>query len=237
VIIVADPDAAGRALAQRTLRCPRDECAGILRPWSKARARSVQTVGGDRVRVRPARGLCTVCGATEVLLPSWCLPRRGYAAAVVGQVLLGAERQEPVTAVAAAARVPVRTAQRWVQAVTRSATGLSAAAVQVAGAFADPEAGHPVWTSPTAPPAGPLTAALTALGGAARSWRTTGPSVIGRVGTVTGVNYLALVVQQWQQTMLRRLGVVDPTDVLGVQVTGWPLINVITGGRLLTTPG
>jgi hypothetical protein len=61
--------------------------------------------------------------------------------------------------------------------------------------------------------------------------------VIGRVGTLTGISYLALVVEQWQQTMLRRLGVGDPTGVLGVQVTGWPLINVITGGRLLTTPG
>ena len=237
MIIVADPDAAGRALAGRTLRCPRGECAGVLRPWSKARPRSVQTVGGDRVRVRPARGLCTVCGVTEVLLPSWCLPRRGYAVQVVGQVLLGAERREPVAAVAAAARVPVRTARRWIQAVTRSAAGLSAAVVRVAGAFADPEAGHPVWTSPTVPAPGPLTAALTALGGAACTWRATGPSLIGRVGAVTGIDYLALVVQQWQQTMLRRLGVADPTGVLGVQVTGWPLINAITGGRLLTTPG
>jgi hypothetical protein len=167
VIIVADPDAAGRALAERTLRCPRGECVGVLRPWSKARARWVQTVGGGRVRVRPARGLCTVCGATEVLLPNWCLPRRGCAAAVVGQVLLGAERGEPAGAVATGARVPVRTARRWIQAVTRAAAGLSAAAVQVAGAFADPEAGHPVWTSPTVPAPGPLTAALTTLGCAA----------------------------------------------------------------------
>jgi hypothetical protein len=237
VIIVADPDAAGRALAGRTLRCPRGDCAGMLRPWSKARARSVQTVGGKRVRVCPARGRCTVCGATEVLLPSWYLPRRGSAAVVVGQVLLGAERRQPVAVVAAAARVPARTTRRWIQAVTRSAAGLCAAAVQVAGAFADPEAGHPVWTSPSVPAPGPLTAAPMALGGAARTWRATGPSLVGRVGAVTGISYLALVVQQWQQAMLRRLGVADPTDVLGIQVTGWPLINVITGGRLLTTPG
>jgi len=122
VIIVADPDAAGRALAERTLHCPRGDSDGALRAWSRARGRSVQTVGGDRVRVRPVRGLCTVCGASQVLLPSWCLPRRGYAVQVVGQVLLAAEGQEPVAVAAAAARVPVRAARRWVQAVTRSGT-------------------------------------------------------------------------------------------------------------------
>ena len=122
--------------------------------------------------------------------------------------------------------------------MTRSATGLSAAAFQVAGAFADPEAGRPVWTSPTTPPVGALTAALNALAGAAYTWRTTGPtSVIGRAGAVTGINYLRMLVQQWQQALLRRLGVADPTDALGVVVTGWSLVNVITGGRLLTTPG
>jgi len=63
-----------------------------------------------------------VCGASQVLLPSWCLPRRGYAVQVVGQVLLAAEGQEPVAVAAAAARVPVRAARRWVQAVTRSGT-------------------------------------------------------------------------------------------------------------------
>lgn len=242
MIIVADPDAAERALAERRLRCPKDDYGGVLRPWSRARPRSVQTVGGELVRVRPARGLCTLCKATHVLLASWCLPRRGYGVQVVGQVLLGAERQEPVTKAAAAARVPVRTARRWVQAVTRSAAGLSAATVKVAAAFADPQAGHPVWTGPTAPPAESLTAVLTSLGGAAGTWQptNTGPnatSVITRTGALTGINYLALVARQWQQAVLRSLGVADPTDVLGVQVTGWPLINVIIGGRLLTTPG
>ena len=92
VILVGDPAASRRALAERTLGCPKPACSGRLRPWTAARARWVHGPAGARLRVRPDRGRCTVCGATQVLLPAACLPRRAYTAAVVGAVLLDVER-------------------------------------------------------------------------------------------------------------------------------------------------
>jgi hypothetical protein len=239
VIIVADPVASRRALAGRQLRCPKPGCAGRLRPWTAARPRSVQGPGGARVGVRPDRGLCTACRSTEVLLPAVCLPRRAYTADVVGAVLLDVERGRRVAGAAAAARVPVSTARRWVRAVVGSADAVTAAAVRVAAAAGDATQCGPLF-GPVRP-VGVLTGVLQALGAAAAVW-TAGRAiprtgVLARSGAVTGIDYLALVHREYQQGLLRDLGIADPGDALGATVTGWPLVNAITGGRLLTTPG
>jgi hypothetical protein len=236
VIIVGDPVAGRRALVERVLECPRPACGGRLRPWTAARARWVHGSGGTRARVRPDRGRCTGCGATQVLLPAACLPRRAYTADVIGAVLLDVERGRPVARAAAAQLVPISTARRWVTAVTRSATVLRAMAVRVASAFGRPEGCWPAFRSSR--PDGPLTAVLCALGGAASAWTqaAAAPARSGRPGILSGIDYLTLLRQDYQRQLQRDLGVADPEGAFGVTVTGWPLVNAVTGGALLTTP-
>lgn len=239
MIIVADPVASRRALAERQLCCPKPGCTGRLRPWTAARTRTVHGPGGARLRVRPDRGLCTSCRSSQVLLPAVCLPRRAYTAEVVGAVLLDTERGRHVAQAAAAAQVPVSTARRWVAAVVRSADAVTAAAVRAALAAGDAIGCRPLF-GPVRP-VGVLTGVLRALDGAAAVWTTAGAiprtGRLSRVGAVTGIDYLALVHQEYHQGVLRDLGVADPGDALGATVTGWPLVNALTGGRLLTTPG
>lgn len=236
MIIVGDPVASRRALVERTLECPKPACGGQLRPWTAARARWIQGPGGTRARVRPDRGLCTECGATHVLLPASCLPRRAYAVDVVGAVLLDVERGRPVAAAAATQLVPVSTARRWVAAVTRSATALRVAAVRVACAFSDAESCWPPYRPGR--PDGPLTAVLCALGGAAAAWtQAASPAPRAQPGALSGIDYLMLLSQDYRRQVLRVLGVADPSGAFGVTVMGWPLVNAVTGGALLTTPG
>jgi hypothetical protein len=187
--------------------------------------------------VRPDRGLCTACRATQVLLPAVCLPRRAYTADVVGAVLLDVERGRGVPEAAATHLVPVSTARRWVAAVTGAASALKAAALEIAGAFGDTTGCWP----PLRPshPDGPLTGVLHALDGAAAAWtasRAVASREIGRAGVITGIDYLTLLSRDHHRRLLRERGVADPGETLGVSVTGWPLVNAVTGGRLLTTP-
>jgi len=235
VITVVDAQAARAALVARTLSCPQQGCAGVLRAWSRARPRRIRVAGGQSTVVRPDRGRCTVCQSTQVLLPSGCLPRRAYSVGVVAAVLVAAARGRRPAAVAAAVRVPQSTVRRWVRAVTRSAAVLSAQAIEVARVFGDAQR---CWPRPARTLSG-LSAALQALIGAACAWTApsrAGRGPTGRVGPITGIDYLALLAQEHYTTMLARLRVVDPTDALGGQVTGWQLINVVTAGRLLNTP-
>jgi hypothetical protein len=189
------------------------------------------------VRVRPDRGLCTACGTSQVLLPAACLPRRAYAADVVGAVLVDVERGRSVAQAAAAQLVPVSTARRWVSAVTGSAAALRVAAVRVASAFGHPEGCWLPFRSGR--PDGPLTAVLHALGGAASAWAqaSASPAPPSRPGVLSGIDYLTLLCQDYRRRLLRDLGVADPDGAFGVTVTGWPLVNAVTGGCLLTAPG
>ena len=237
MIIVGDPLASRRALAERALDCPKPACSGRLRPWTAARARWVRGPGGTRLRLRPDRGLCTVCGATQVLLPAVCLPRRAYTADLVGAVLLDAERGGRIAQAADTHQVPVSTARRWVAAVTSAACTLTAAAVRVATAFGDTTSCWPRYRP--SHPSDVLTGVLHALGGAAAAWTRTASSTRApdRVGPLSGIDYLAQLHDGYQRELLRDMGVADPGDTLGVSVTGWPLVNALTGGALLTIPG
>jgi hypothetical protein len=157
---------------------------------------------------------------------------------VVGAVLLDVERGQLVAQAATTHQVPVSTARRWVAAVTKAASTLTAAAVRVAAAFGDTAGCWPRFGSPR--PDGRLTGALHALGGAASAWtaaRAVSVAGVGRAVAVTGIDYLALLCQGHQRELLRDLGVADPNEVLGAGVTGWPLVNALTGGRLLASPG
>jgi hypothetical protein len=173
--------------------------------------------------------------ATQVLLPAVCLPLRAYTADVVGAVLLDVERGQRVARAATTHQVPVSTARRWVAAAASAASTLTAAAVGVAAAFGDTTGCWPPYR-PTERPGEALTGVLHALGGAAAAWTRAACSARapGRVGMLSGIDNLAQLRDGYQRELLRDLGVADPSNALGVGVTGWPLVNVLTGGLLLS---
>jgi hypothetical protein len=102
-------------------------CGGTLRPWGRARRRRVATFAG-LVEVRPRRGICRDgCGRSHVLLPSFLLSRRRYAAAVIFAALALRAAGLKVTAVAARLRLPVpgRPGQCWCVPVSTASSWLA----------------------------------------------------------------------------------------------------------------
>ena len=113
MITVVDPDAARRALLAGRLTCPEPGCAGVLRVWSRARARRVRVRDGGLVEMRPDRARCRCCAVTQVLLPVWCLPRCGYDLEVVDAALLAAAEGAGHRRAAAAVDAPAGTVRGW----------------------------------------------------------------------------------------------------------------------------
>jgi len=239
VITVIDPDAAGRALTAGRLACPEPGCAGRLRTWSKARPRPVRALDGRVQVIRPARGRCRGCAVTHVLLPAFCLPRRGYRIEVIGTALLAAADGAGHTRAAAACAAPASTVRDWIRAARRSAPALIGHAARLRQATADPTDPWPTPLTPSTPPTevSALTAALTALGGAARAVAAclTRPDTT-TAGRLTGIDYLHLLTRQHRHELVRRLRLGDPTSA--PHATPWQLVTVITSGQLLTgVPG
>jgi hypothetical protein len=141
-------------------------CGGALRPWGHARRRTIATFAGP-VPARPRRARCAGCGRTHVLLPSWLLSRRRYAAAVIFAGLALRAAGLKVAAVAGRLRLPSpRPGQFWSVPVSTAGSWLArfaARAGQLRGLFtgvlplADPQA------RPVAPAASPSADALAVL--------------------------------------------------------------------------
>jgi len=104
------------------LGCP--GCGQRLRPWGHACERTVRDTGGTLLTVRPDRALCTGCGATHVVLDAGLLPRRAYAAGLIGQALTAAARGHGHRPIAAGPAVPAGTVRGWIRAARRSAMRL-----------------------------------------------------------------------------------------------------------------
>jgi hypothetical protein len=68
VIEVIDGEAGRRALAAGMLACP--SCGGTLRPWGRARVRTVRDGEGVQA-IHPDRARCAACRATHVVLPAF----------------------------------------------------------------------------------------------------------------------------------------------------------------------
>jgi len=128
MIEVFDTTAAGVALARRMLGCP--GCGQPLRPWGHACERTVRGTGGALLTVRPDRALCTGCGATHVVLDAGLLPRRAYAAGLIGQALAAAARGYGHRPIAAGLAVPAGTVRGWIRAARRSAMQLRVTGVR-----------------------------------------------------------------------------------------------------------
>ncbi|MDN5854278.1 MAG: helix-turn-helix domain-containing protein [Actinomycetia bacterium] len=134
MITVVDPDAARRALLAGLLSCPEPGCDGALRVWSRARTRQVRRLDGELITLRPDRARRRGCAVTQVLLPVWCLPRRGYGVDVVGAALLAAAKGAGHRRAAACVEAPADTVRGWLRAVRADAPALTARAVEVAHA-------------------------------------------------------------------------------------------------------
>jgi hypothetical protein len=233
VITVVDPDAARGALLAGLLCCPEPGCDGILRVWSRARARRVRRRDGALIVLRPDRARCRRCAVTQVLLPAWCVPRRGYDVEVVGAALLAAADGAGHRRVAARVEVPAGTVRGWLRAVRTDAPALTARAVgvaQAAGVSVFPAQAAARWAGRALPEA------VAALGAAARAFalHLSTPPPPGPGGPLTGVDYLAVIAERHRRYVHRGLRLADPSGALAA-LRGWQLINLITGGRLLTS--
>jgi transposase-like protein len=158
MIEVFDTAAARQALTQRRLRCP--DCAEPLRPWGRARMRTVHDRDGERLTARPDRARCTGCGVTHVVLDAGLLPHRGYSVGVVGQALLAAATGLSHRRIAARLAVPEGTVRGWLRRVLSAAGQLYRLGVQTT-VLLDPEA------LPVIARSDPLVLAVDALGAAA----------------------------------------------------------------------
>ncbi|MEV4706195.1 DUF6431 domain-containing protein [Actinoplanes sp. NPDC049316] len=107
--------AVDRALHAGTLACPR--CGEALRPWGRARPRTIRMGTAAQRTVQPRRARCGSCGTTHVLLPEWMLPRRAYAARVVANVLAARSRGIGYRRIARRMRLPAATVRDWVHAL------------------------------------------------------------------------------------------------------------------------
>ena len=105
-------------LASGRLSCAR--CGGRLARWGFARQRSVRMLSGER-SVRPRRGICCVCGHTDVLLPAWCLPRRPDGAEVICRALSDAAGGDGYRAIAARLGRSPWTVRRWLRTARQDA--------------------------------------------------------------------------------------------------------------------
>lgn len=158
MIEVFDTTAARCALARRMLRCP--DCGQALKPWGRGRERTIRELGGGVRTVRPDRARCTGCDVTHVVLNAVLLPRRAYAAGLIGQALVAAARGRGHRLVARDLDVPPGTVRGWIRRARRSAGQLRAAGVR-AVVMLDPDA-LPARAHPSE-----LACALDALGAAA----------------------------------------------------------------------
>lgn len=233
MITVVDPDAARRALLAGLLTCPEPGCEGVLRVWSRARARQVRCLDGGLITLRPDRARCRGCAVTQVLLPAWCLPRRGYGVEVVGAALLAAADGAGHRRAAACVDAPAGTVRGWLRAVRSGAPALTACAVgaaEAAGAGVFPGRVPAPWAGRALPEA------VAALGAAAAAFALdlSTPRPPGPGGPLTGVDYLAVIAERHRRCVHRRLRLADPSGAVAA-LRGWQLINLITGGRLLTS--
>ena len=133
MIEVFDTAAARIALARRKLGCP--DCGQPLRPWGHARERTVRDLDGALVTVRPDRAFCTGCGVTHVVLDAGLLPRRAYAAGLIGQALVAAVLGSGHRRIARELAVPAGTVRGWIRGARRSAAELRISGIRAVVAF------------------------------------------------------------------------------------------------------
>jgi len=133
MIEVFDTAAARIALDRRKLGCP--GCGQPLRPWGHARERTVRDLDGALVTVRPDRALCPGCDVTHVVLDAGLIPRRAYAAGLIGQALVAAARGSGHRRIARDLTIPAGTVRGWIRGARRSAAQLRITGIRAVVAY------------------------------------------------------------------------------------------------------
>lgn len=124
-MLIVETDAARVEVALRSgwLTCP--HCAGALRPWGRARERTLRR-RGEALRHQPRRARCSSCMKTSVLLPDVALVRRVDEVAVIGAALLRHAAGAGQRRIAAALGRPRETVRSWIQRFAERAGALVA---------------------------------------------------------------------------------------------------------------
>lgn len=138
------------------LRCP--DCCGVLAGWGYALGRVIRIGSGVGWRVRPRRARCRSCLVTHVLLPTRCLLRRGWEAAVVFTALRLRAAGKKLAAIAATLGVPVSTVRDWMARCVSRAEALRSGFLRLLPAL-DPRAPA---VEPAHSPLGDVVAAIDA---------------------------------------------------------------------------
>jgi hypothetical protein len=112
MLLITEPDRVEADLAAGRLACG---CGGRLHRWGYAATRRVRQLTGTPTRLRPRRARCVRCRVTHVLLPAWCLPRRGDAAEVIGAALIAKAAGHGYRAIAAQLDRPAATVRGWLR--------------------------------------------------------------------------------------------------------------------------
>jgi hypothetical protein len=184
---VFDTAAARIALARRQLGCP--GCGQPLRPWGHARERTVRDLDGELVTVRPDRAWCPGCEVTHVVLDAGLIPRRAYAAGLIGRALVAAALGSGHRRIARDLAVPAGTVRGWIRGARRSAVQLRITGIRAVVAY-DQDA-LPTWGRPDE-----LGFALEHLGAAAmvigRRYRLQHTSLWARINVLTRGRLLAM---------------------------------------------
>ena len=140
MLLCADAAAASADLAGGMLACP--SCrAGRLKRWGYGRERAVRLLGGATARLRPQRARCGSCRRTQVLLPSWCAPRRADAIEVIGTAAAMALAGAGYGRIGAGLGVPAATVRGWLRRLRSAAEAMRQDAMRqlgFAGGLADP---------------------------------------------------------------------------------------------------
>jgi hypothetical protein len=104
-------------------------------PVGHARERTVRDLDGTLVTVRPDRALCPGCDATHVVLDAGLLPRRAYAAGLIGQALVAAALGSGHRRIARDLAVPAGTVRGWIRGARRSAAQLRILGIRTVVAY------------------------------------------------------------------------------------------------------
>jgi hypothetical protein len=142
--------------------CPDRGCGGSLGPWGWARERVVEAGArgrgpAGRVRVRPRRARCRVCGATHVLLAVLFFSRRADSAAVIARAVELAVGGWGFRRIAKLLARPPTTVRDWL----RSARAAASAGAGVLWAVACEAAPDPASVAPA--PSGSLLGGLVSV--------------------------------------------------------------------------
>lgn len=112
MLLIADTDRLDADLAAGVVAC---RCGGRLRPWGYSTTRRIRLLSAASALLRPRRARCADCRATHVLLPAWCLLRRGDAAEVIGAALVAKAAGHGHRAIATQLNRPASTVRAWLR--------------------------------------------------------------------------------------------------------------------------